>query len=117
LRNNGAWRLSTERLATVTNVPSKSECRKCKQPIFWHLSTRTGKRYPTDSPDDRKAFHKCEGPAQPKPVEKAPLTPSYFLEATLEERVASLETQVARLTTAVKAVESRQPITAEDVGL
>jgi len=106
----------------MTNVTPKSECRKCNKEIYWHLSSRTGKRYPTDSPDDRKAFHKCVETAQPKPtpspkpIEQAPLTPSYFLEPTLEERVASLETQVSRLTTAVKAVEARQ-ITAEDVGL
>ena len=91
-------------------------CRKCGQQIFWHKAA-SGKHYPCDSPTDRKAFHQCKAAQQAaKPVEKAPLTPSYF-EPTLEERVTSLETQVSRLTTAVKAVEARQPITAEDVGI
>jgi hypothetical protein len=95
----------------MTNI-SQSECRKCKKPIFWHKSSKTGKNYPCDSATDRRAFHKCE--AVPAPPEK-PITPDYF-EATIEQRVAALEKQLAQLSRTVQAVQARQPITAEDVG-
>ena len=110
-------------------------CRKCGKTVYWHRA-QFGKNYPCDSATDRRAFHKCE-PAQqslvnavdqrPEPNQyempfrssKAPtpkpITPDYF-EATLEQRVESLEKQVAALVRTVRAVESRQPITAEDVG-
>jgi len=92
-------------------VESQSKCRKCHAIIYWHKS-KTGKPYPTDSATDRRAFHRCEEPT-PEPSPK-PITPSYF-DATLEQRVESLETQVARLTRALQGVESRQPITDQDI--
>jgi len=99
----------------MSNIPSPSECRKCKRTIYWHVS-KGGKHYPCDSAD-RRSFHKCEPAEQPaKPVEK-PLTPSYFNpEPTLEQRISDLERQFAALVRTVQEVQSRQPITAEDVG-
>jgi len=102
-------------IAPNQSASNQSECHKCRKPIFWHKS-QAGKNYPTDSPTDRKAFHQC-GPAQQPAKNPEPLTPDYFdLEPTVEERVAALEKQLAALVRTVKAVQNRQPITAEDVG-
>jgi len=90
----------------MTDTASTSKCRKCGKPIFWHKSSRTGKSYPTDSATDRRAFHQCD--EQPKPANPQPITPSF--EATLEQRVESLEKQVAQLTRTIREAEARQPI-------
>ena len=97
-------------------MESQSECRKCHNPIFWHKSRRTGKSYPTDSPTDRRAFHKCTGSEEsPKPKGPAPITPSYF-EPSIEERLTAVEQQVGDLVRAIRVVEARQPIDGQDVG-
>ena len=95
----------------MTNNGS-SECRNCKATIYWHKS-KEGKPYPTDSATDRRAFHKCTETAPPKPSPQ-PIRPDYF-SASVEERVAALETQVAQLTRTLRAVEQRQPITDSDI--
>jgi hypothetical protein len=94
---------------------SHSECRKCGKTIHWHKS-KAGKSYPTDSATDLRAFHECVGPeAKPQAKNPPPITPDYF-EATLEQRVAALEKQLAQLSRTVQAVQARQPISSEDIG-
>jgi len=51
----------------------------------------------------------------PKASNPKPITPDYF-EATLEQRVESLEKQLAGLVRTVQEVQRRQPITSQDVG-
>ena len=98
----------------MTNI-SQSKCRQCGQPIFWHKS-RTGKSYPTDSATDRRAFHQCEGSAETKPATNPEtITPDYF-QPSVEQRLDALEKQVSQLSRTVREVQSRQPITAEDMG-
>jgi len=94
-------------------------CRKCGRTIYWHRA-QSGRNYPCDSPTDRKAFHQCGEPAaalaKPEPVQtQKPITPDYF-EATLEQRVESLEKQYAQLNRAVLEIQKRMPIDMSDVG-
>jgi len=93
---------------------SQGSCRRCQAQVYWFKSFKTGKSYCCDT-DDRRDFHKCQESAQPKPTTSpAPITPDYF-SATVEERVAALEKQVAQLTRTLRAVEQRQRITSEDI--
>jgi hypothetical protein len=99
---------------------SQGTCRRCNAQVYWFKSFKTGKTYCCDT-DDRRNFHKCEAPASKGPfgpidgrLNPTPITPSYF-EPSLEQRVESLEKQVAALVRTVKAVESRQPITGSDI--
>ena len=99
-------------------TPNQSDCRKCGKPIYWHKS-KGGKNYPCDSPTDRRAFHQCEGEQQsaaPPPLAQTPKPITSNIEASLEERVGSLERQVAQLTRTVQAVHAGQPIEGSDVG-
>ena len=48
--------------------PFSTKCKDCGKEIWLHMS-KTGKRYPTNSQDNRRAFHNCKkGPK----VEKNP---------------------------------------------
>jgi len=99
---------------TNNSIPSASTsaCRNCHKPIFWQKSARTGKSYPTDSATDRRAFHVCGS----VPTPDTPIRPSVeSFEATLSERLEALEERVEQISRTLKAVESRQAITSQDV--
>src|SRR5215469_6067755 len=105
----------------MVNIPPttperKHICRTCGKQIFWHRS-KQGKGYPCDSPNDRRDFHKCDASTRspndhnvgrPKPATTNPpaLTPNYF-EPSLEQRVESVEKQLAALVRTVQEVQRR----------
>jgi len=102
----------------MTNIaPNSAErnpypCRTCGKTIYWHKS-KAGKNYPCDSANDRRAFHQCE-PAQQPAKNPQPTTPDFF-EATLEQRVAGLEKQLAAIVRTIQEIQSRQPMGDGDV--
>jgi hypothetical protein len=97
-----------------------SKCRRCQQEIVWHKS-KTGKAYPCNS-DNRRDFHQCNetpplartlAPLQPQTV--APHSAPLVFEATLEERVHSLETRLTQIAKLVRELQAAQPITDRDI--
>jgi len=99
---------------------SDSRCRRCQQEIVWHKS-KTGKAYPCNS-DNRRDFHQCTG-APPAARPLAPLQPQTMaphagpvtLEATIEERVRSLEAGLTQITKFVRQLQAAQPISDRDI--
>ncbi len=98
-----------------------AKCRNCGETIYWQRA-KSGKSYPTNSPDDRKDFHNCQGksaaapsspPAPPAPATKA--APPQPLGATLTERVEALESTTAALVRQVRALGARIPLGSEDI--
>lgn len=97
---------------------SDSKCRRCQQEIVWHKS-KTGKPYPCDS-DNRRDFHECTGPTPaaqaPAPLQPQTMAPTAVtLEATVEERLSSLETCLAQITKLVRQLQAAQPISDRDI--
>ena len=82
-------------------------CRTCGNTIYFHRS-KTGKSYPTDSPTDRRDFHKCVPRVVTQPAPQQ-------LEATTKERIEALELSVAQLRRMLLEMQQKVPIGAEDI--
>jgi len=72
-----------------------SKCKTCGEVIFWHLSQRTGKKYPTDSATDRRAFHMCQNLEKGVAVVQEPKRT--VTGKTVEQRLEWLEKEVRAL--------------------
>jgi hypothetical protein len=100
-------------------MPDTSKCKRCQQEIVWHKS-KAGRAYPCDS-DNRRDFHQCSGapsaqitaPLQPQTM--APIAGPVALEATVEERLHSLESSVLQIARLVRQLQAIQPISDRDI--
>jgi len=95
---------------------SDSKCRRCQQEIVWHKS-KTGKSYPCNS-DNRRDFHQCTEAAPLAPLQPQTMAPHadpVALEATVEERLRSLETGLAQITNLVRQLQTARPISDRDI--